>query len=62
MDEHPLDLSAEARLADDAGAPTSKVDASWVSLPAEQRSAATANSDVYLDDFISVVQGGPRET
>ena len=23
--------------------------------------SATANIDVYLDDFISVVQGGPKE-
>ena len=23
--------------------------------------AATANVDVYLDDFISIVQGGPKE-
>ena len=30
-------------------------------LPAEQGFAATANVNVYLDDFISVVQGGARE-
>ena len=28
----------------------------------EQWAAATENVDVYLDDFISVVQGGPRES
>ena len=58
---HPLELSAESRrAADDAGALTAKADATWETLPEEQRSAATENFDVYLDDFISVVQGGPR--
>ena len=33
-DEHPLELAAEARAADDAGYPTAKADASWASLPA----------------------------
>ena len=32
--EHPLKLSAKARAVDDAGAPTSKADSSWESLPA----------------------------
>ena len=60
-DMHPLELADEARAADDAYAPTAKADASWASLPAEQLSAATANVDVYLDNFISVVQGGLRD-
>ena len=60
-DMHPLELADKARAADDAGAPTAKADASWESLPVEHRSAATANVDVYLDDFISVLQGRPRE-
>ena len=60
-DMHPLELADKARAADDAGAPTAKADASWESLPVEHRSAATANVDVYLDDFISVFQGGIRE-
>ena len=51
-DKHPLDLSAKARAADDANAQTAKADASWASLLADQRSAATANVDVYLDNFI----------
>ena len=37
------------------------VDSSWESLPVEQRSAATANVNVYLDELISVFQGGPKE-
>ena len=59
--EHPLEMAADSRAADGAGNPTAKVDASWDSLPEEQRSAANANIDVYLDNFISVVQGGTRE-
>ena len=59
--EHPLELTAEAIAVDNDGAPTAKVDDSWESLPAKQRSAATANVNVYLDEFISIFQGGPRE-
>ena len=56
-----MDLSAEARAADDAGATAAQVGAIWEDLPAEQRSTAKANVDVYLENFISVVQVGPRE-
>ena len=58
---HALELAAKARAANNAGAPESQADASWEHLPAEQCSAAKSNVDVYLDDFISVVHGGPRE-
>ena len=51
-DKHPLDLAVKARAAEDAGAPEAQADASWEHLPAEQRSAAKAKVDVYLDDFI----------
>ena len=61
-DENPLEKSAKVRAADNSGALTAKADASWVSLPVEQRSAATENVNVYLDNFISVVQGGPRKS
>ena len=56
-----MDLAAEARSADDAVTPEAQADYIWENLPAEQHSAARANIDVYLGDFISVVQGGPRE-
>ena len=46
----PLDLEAEDRAADNTGAPTAKMEAIWVSLPADQRSAATKNVIVCLDD------------
>ena len=59
--KHPLDLSTEAKSEDDAGAPTAKADASWERLLADQSSAATTHFDVYLDNFISVVHGGPME-
>ena len=59
--EHALDMAAEARAADDVSAPESQADASWEDFPAEQRSNAKSNVDVYLNDFISVVQEGPRE-
>ena len=52
---------AETRAADDSGAPEAQADVRWEHLPAEQRSSATANVNVYLDDFIYFVQGGPRE-
>ena len=53
--EHALDLAAKAIAAEDASAPEAEADASWEHLPEEKSSAAKANVDVYLDDFISVV-------
>ena len=58
---HPLEQSDNARVADNAGAPEAQANASWEQLPAEQLSADTANVNVYLDNFVSVVQGGPKE-
>ena len=58
---HLLEQAAEARSADDAGAPEAQAETIWGQLPAEQSSAATAKINVYLDDFISVVQRGPKE-
>ena len=58
---HLLKQSAEARVTDDACSPEVQDDASWEQLPEEQHSDATYNVDVYLDDFISVVYGGPKE-
>ena len=58
---HPLDQAAEAREADDVGAPEAQADATWGQLPEEQHLATTANINVYMDDFISVIQGGPKE-
>ena len=54
-------MSVKARSADDSGALEDQADASCKHLPAEQHSSATANIDVYLDDFILVVQVGSRE-
>ena len=48
-------------MADNDGNPTAKADATWATLPLEQCDAATVNIDVFLDEFTSVVQGGPRE-
>ena len=55
-----MELADEAREAGNAGAPETQTNASWEHLPPNQRAAAEANVDVYLDNFISVVQGGPR--
>ena len=52
---HPLDMAAESRTSGEAGTPDAQEDSSWEHLPVEQRAAAKANVDVYLDDFISVV-------
>ena len=59
--DHPLELSAKYRAVDNAGAPKTQADASWENIPSDQRAAKKANVDVYLDDFISVVRGGPSE-
>ena len=56
-----MELAAKARAANDAGNPESQADASWEHLPSDQRSDSKANVYVYMDDFISVVHGGPRE-
>ena len=58
---HQLEMAAEAITEDDSGASESQVDASWEHLPVDQRSAATENIDFYLDKFISVFHGVPRE-
>ena len=57
--EHLLERASRA--ANNARAPEAQDDAIWEHLPVKQRSAARAKFDVYLDGFISVVQGGPRE-
>ena len=54
-------MSGKYRAAADSGTPEAQADTIWEHLPAEQRYAARANVDVYLDGFISVIQGGPME-
>ena len=54
-------MEAEDTAADNLSAPKSQADASWEHLQAEQQSAARENIDDYLDNFISVVHGVPRE-
>ena len=56
-----MELASEYRAANDAVTLEAQADASRGHLLAEQRSAAKANADVYLDGFISVVQEGARE-
>ena len=56
-----MELAAEARTANNAGAPEAPEDASGEHLQAEQRATAKANVNFYMDDFISVIQGGLRE-
>ena len=53
-------MSGKYREAADSGTPEAQADTIWEHLPAEQRYAARSNVDVYLDSFISVIQGGPR--
>ena len=60
-DEHSFELIAESRAADNAGTLEAQADSIWGHIPEEQRSAEKSNVDVYLDDFISVIQGGLRE-
>ena len=60
-DKHSLELADDARATNNAGAPEAQVDASREYLPAEQRAPAKSYFDVYLDDFISVFQGGTRD-
>ena len=59
--EHLLEMTGNFIAADDSGTPEAQADTIWEHLPAEQRYAARANVDVYLEDFVSVFQGGPRE-
>ena len=54
-------MAGKYRATDDSVTPEAQADTILEHLPVEQRYAARANIDVYLDDFISVVQGGPRE-
>ena len=48
-------------MAEYVGTPEAQYDTSWEKLPVEQCLDAIENVDVYLDDFIYVVQGGPKE-
>ena len=59
--EHPLYMASEARAVNKAIAPKSLTDTSWEHLLADQRAAAKSNVYIYLDKFISIVQGVPRE-
>ena len=59
--KHPLEMASKARAADDSGAPEAQAGANWEHPPVDQRSASTEKIAVYLDDFISVVHGVPRE-
>ena len=54
-------MAANAIAADESGALEAQADASCEHLPTDKRSAATENVNIYLDDFILVVQGGPRD-
>ena len=54
-------MAAEAISVDESGALEAQDDASLEHLPEEQRYTTTENSNVYLEEFITVVQGGPRE-
>ena len=38
-----------------------QADNKWRNLPSKARHAELAHVEVYLDDFIGVVQGGPKE-
>ena len=58
--KYSLELAAKSRSADNVGATTVKADDSWTILPAEQCSAATSIFNIYLEEFTSVVQRGPR--
>ena len=53
--KHPLERAAETKVADGAGESEAQANTSWEQLPADQRSAATANTDIYMDDLISIV-------
>ena len=58
---HPLEQATEAGALNSAGAPGDQSVTSWYQIPKEQHLEATSNVDVYLDDLISVIQGGPKE-
>ena len=58
--KHPLEEAANTRALGGAGKTEAQDYSSWGKLLAKQRSSAMANVDVYLDDFISVFQGGPK--
>ena len=50
--KHLMEIAGKTRATDDSVSPEAQDDAIWEHLPAKQRSAARANVDVYLDDFI----------
>ena len=58
---HPLDKADATGAEDDTGAPTPSDDATWNTLTPYQKSNALTCVDVYLDEFILVLQGGQTE-
>ena len=58
---HLLELAAKSRATNNTGAHETQVDSRWEYLPEEQCAAAKSNIDVYLNDLISVIQGGSEE-
>ena len=62
--EHPLETLVEAFPPDrdyHKERQEEKADDTWIKLPPELRRAALAHIEVYLDDFLGVIQGGPVE-
>ena len=58
--KHPLERAAGYRVTGDAGVPEDQSDTRWEKLLSDKLLYSTENMDVYLDDFSSVVQGGPK--
>ena len=58
---HPLEELANTTASADTGIPKPQNDPNWAALSTEKQFDTLACIDVDLDDFISVLKGGPQE-
>ena len=57
--QHPLEYTSPKRADENRGTPTPENNTPWSRISCYQQAAVTAQLNVYRDDFISAIQGGP---
>ena len=58
---HLLEKAAEKQVEDDSRIPSKSTNTQWLQALTCQQSTALAEVVIYLKDFISVIEGGPKE-
>ena len=58
---HPLETLAITWAESNTGAPKNRDNTGWCALPPAKQSNALTCVSIYLDEFVSVLQGVPKE-